>query len=326
MGRTPNSREKRPKKGSPKELGPNPKTALPAGGKGEPNAGLVRRLRARLTGWKSWLADFKEPLLAVPLAAGLLCVGWVLYNAHRPWLKVDALISSREVVVESETDDDGIRTDYYVAYLGYVYSVGPREFTSSFSDGQVGEKQGFCRRYEEAVIEAKRYQLGSSVPVYVDSRHPELSTRQLPGTFWPLLGVAAATFFLWLCVEAGPAVWLIGVALQLFGTWYLTRLASSEELSAAYQVRPYLEIVKAYPSLGYVPQNKIRKFDSFEELLKNWGRPDELWVDDVDQSRRLVLTYRHSPDWSEAWSQDFQIQEDGAPPLPFGPRKNHPQR
>ena len=281
----------------------------------------------------SWLEYYREyPAMLLPLLLNLLGIVWVLHNYYRPWVTVEALVSSRTVTKYVVEDEDSYN-EYFPAAISYSYPYAGREFTAEFEDDRVADGFWGTRSFADAVVEAKRWKIGDPVPVLVDSSNPEISVRQKPKLVVPLLCLLAASGGLLLAgidgargefgmgcgiaILTAPALWFV----------YLARLPAAEPIDPRYSVRPYISLMKDYPSLGYVPQNKLHKFDSFEQLLQEWGRPDDLWIETQDGGRRLTLTYRHLADWSEAWSVDFQLPQGEGPPLPIGaPRKDNPSR
>ena len=328
MARKPGRRERKPKKTPPRKAVEATQPARPSQRTTSQPPSPGRRIWGRLAGPRTLPRNFKSnPVLLLPLVIGGLCAAWVLYNANRPWVKVDALVATRDVRMDSQTDDEGDTTYFFYATIEYVYDIGEKQFLSVFDDNRVDEASRDTRDFPEAVVEAKRYKLGEGVPVYVDSRHPDVSTKTLPGRVLPLFGLAVATLGLLLFAEMGAIVVLLLGAGLMYGTWSMTRLPQAAELRTPEQLRPFLEVVRSYPSLGYVPQNKLRvKFASLEELLKSWGRPDALWIEDVDSSHVLTLTYRHGSDWSQAWSVDLALGGSGAPVPIDVPRRDDPER
>jgi hypothetical protein len=282
--------------------------------------------------FQPWLDYYREfPLMMLPLLLTLLGGAWVLSNAYRPWVQVDATICSRTVNRWVESDEDSY-SEHFPATFAYLYVYEGRHLTSSFEDDKIADSSKSTRSYSEAVTEAKRREIGDTYPIYVDSANPETATAKRPRVALPLFGVvSAAVMLLYLGStgrrqDEGPSCLAAVMIVPLLLSLWSQQIPPSQEISPDNSVLPYLQLARQYPSLGYVPQNQIRQFDSVEALMKSWGRPDDLWIDDVDKGHRLTLTYRHGADWAQAWSADFQLTP-GQDPIALGPpRKDDPKR
>ena len=282
---------------------------------------------------QNWFSYYGEyPVMLLPLLLTLLTIGWVLHNYYRPWINVNALISSRTVTKYVSEDEDSYH-EYFPAAISYSYTHRGQEFTGEFEDDKIEDGFWSTSSYADAVVEAKRWKIGDTVPILVDGSNPGISTRQKPRLVIPLLSLLFSCVMLLGCASDGASGDFFAGTLAMLITaptlllTYTARLPEVEPVQTGYSVLSYIARMKDYPSLGFVPQNKLHKFDSFEQLLKEWGRPDDLWIENQDGGRRLTLTYRHLADWSEAWSVDFQVPEGSGSPIPIGaPRKDNPSR
>lgn len=282
---------------------------------------------------KPWLDYYREyPVMLLPLLLNLLGIAWVIYNSNRPWVTVEGLVSSRTVTKYVVEDEDSYN-EYFPASISYSYVFQDQEFTGEFEDDKIEDGFWSTKSYADAVVEAKRWKIGDPVPILVDSAHPEISTLTRPKMALPLLAlsvVCGALLLLGIDGSRGELALGCGVAIitspVLFFV-YQARVPAAESTDSRYSVLPYISVMRSYPSLGYVPQNKLHQFETLEQLLKEWGRPDDLWIDDQDGGRRLTMTYRHGADWSQAWSVDLQLPEGEGPPVPVGPpRQDDPER
>ena len=296
-----------------------------------PTPTKVARKKPGLVG--SCLEYYREfPVMLLPLLLNLLAIAWVIHNHYRSWATVEALVSSRTVTKYVSQDEDSYH-EYFPAAISYSYTYAGREFTGEFEDDKIDDGSWGTNSYADAVVEAKRWKIGDPIQILVDPSNPEISAREKPRLFLPLLGLLVVCGALLLAtIDGAGASMELGCAIAIFTSpalymTYQSRIPDAEEIDARFSVLPYVSVMKDYPSLGYVPQNKLHKFDSFEQLLQEWGRPDDLWIETQDGGRRLTLTYRHLADWSEAWSVDFQLPQGEGPPLPIGaPRKDNPSR
>lgn len=270
--------------------------------------------------------------MLLPLLLNLLGIVWVFTNYYRPWVTVDALVSSRTVTKYVVEDEDSYN-EYFPAAISYSYTFNGREYTGEFEDDKIEDGFWSTDSYSEAVVEAKRWKIGDPVPILVDSAHPEISALRKPRLLIPLLGlIVVCGALLFLGAEGDRQESTLGCGLAIITSpllflIYQARIPAADEIDSRHSVLPYIQTMKSYPSLGYVPQNKLHQFESLEQLLKEWGRPDDLWIEDQDGGRQLTVTYRHGADWSQAWSLDFQLPEGGGSPIPIGPpRPDNPQR
>lgn len=303
------------------------------------DSGKLSRSQPPVGWWQPGLEYYREwPWMLLPLLLTLACGLYVLHHASRPWVPVDAIICGRTVITYVDEDENTSHT-YYPAVLSYVYSRDGREFLSSFEDEKVAQSRRPTRSFAEAVIEARRWAVGDPYPIYVNASMPAISRPDIPPVKLCLVGVLACLgILLYLASQGrGGSEAGTGCLAALLVTPVLVMVLAEVnpraaiEMSPELSYRPYLEMVKVYPALDYVPQNQLKGFANLEELLEKWGRPDILQVQDVDGGRRLSLTYHHLEDWSQAWSVSFAIPQGEADSarslLEIGPpREDHPVR